>query len=149
MDCNVFSGEISRFIRPQSFPLGIKLLKKGDELPAEALRPLKYGVKISLCQWTTMARRWGRILGALAEDINCTPCLAALGLKKMADAHDLAAYFLEMGYFEPSRQPELPQRLWNRFPPGRGEGSQFSRSIWPRSNRMSSLSTEPPRRWPA
>jgi len=98
MDYQLFSEEIARLVRPQSYPLGIKLLKGGEPLPSEAVRPAKYGIKISLCQWTTMARRWERILGVEAQDINCTPCLAALGLKRMQDRSALSRYFLEMGY---------------------------------------------------
>ena len=125
MDCKVFSEEMSRFIRPQSFPLGIKLLKKGEELPAEAVRPLKYGVKIALCQWTTMARRWGRILGAMAEDINCTPCLAALGLKRMAGLQDLSAYFHEMGYFGTIEAAANAAEELEPLPPGEVRGIMF------------------------
>ncbi len=100
MDYKFFSEEITRMIRPQSYLLGVKLLKDINMLPKEAVRPAKYGIKISLCQWTTMARRWGRILGAVADDINCTPCLAALGLKRMENSKALSEYFLDMGYFD-------------------------------------------------
>ena len=99
MDCKTFSDELTRLIRPQSFPIGVKLFDDASRLPQKAARPARYGVKISLCQWTTMARRWGRILGATAADINCTPCLAALGLQQMTDRAALADYFMEMGYF--------------------------------------------------
>lgn len=100
MDYETCSEEISRMIRPQSFPLGVKLVKGIDQLPKGAARPSQYGIKISLCQWTTMARRWGRVLGAVAEDINCTACLAALGLKRLVNRIHLSQYFLEMGYFD-------------------------------------------------
>ena len=79
----------------QSFPLGVKIVKKGETLPEGSTRPSKYDLKISLCQWTTMARRWGRNVGVLTDDINCTPCLAALGLKKLES--DFATYLLDMG----------------------------------------------------
>ena len=85
MDYKAYSEEISKMVRPQTFPIGVKFVKDIDKLPAEAVRPTKYGIKISLCQWTTMARRWGRIVGAVAEDINCTPCLAALGLQRLEE----------------------------------------------------------------
>jgi uncharacterized protein (DUF169 family) len=83
MDYKAYSEEISKMVRPQTFPIGVKFVKDIDQLPSQAVRPSKYNIKISLCQWITMARRWGRILGAVAEDINCTPCLAALGLKRL------------------------------------------------------------------
>jgi uncharacterized protein (DUF169 family) len=119
MDWKTYSDELNRLIRPQSFPLGVKLLPGGNELPGKATRPAKYGIQISLCQWTTMARRWGRILGATAEDINCTPCLAALGLKRMAEPSALAAYFMEMGYFETPDGAERAVDELGVLPPGR------------------------------
>jgi uncharacterized protein (DUF169 family) len=100
VNLKIFSEKLSKLIRPQSHPLGVKLLQPGEQLPEEAIRPAKYGIEISLCQWTTMARRWGRILGAVADDINCTPCLAALGLKQMKNDDALSEYFLDMGYFD-------------------------------------------------
>ena len=100
MNFKTFSDKLSKLIRPQSHPLGVKLLQSGEQLPKEAIRPAKYGIKISLCQWTTMARRWGRVLGAMSDDINCTPCLAALGLKQMKVDEALSEYFLDMGYFD-------------------------------------------------
>ena len=100
MDCQVYADVLTRMIRPQSFPLGVKLYKDSGELPEKAVRPAKYGIQISLCQWITMARRWGRILGAVAEDINCSPCLAALGLRRLESHAPLAEYFMDMGYFD-------------------------------------------------
>jgi uncharacterized protein (DUF169 family) len=114
VDCKSFSEEITRMIRPQSFPLGMKLLKEENRLPEKAISPAKYGIKISLCQWTTMARRWGRILGAVADDINCTPCLAALGLKRMENSNALSEYFLEMGYLD---NIELAEKATKKIEP--------------------------------
>lgn len=118
MDHQFFSEEIARLVRPQSYPLGVKLFKGDDPLPPEAVRPSKYGIKISLCQWTTMARRWGRILGVEAEDINCTPCLAALGLKRMQDRAALSRYFLEMGYVDRIELAEKAANQLDPIPPG-------------------------------
>jgi len=106
MDVQVYMEELTRLIRPQSFPLGVSVFQHPDDLPKEAIRPAKYGIQISLCQWTTLARRWGRIAGATAADINCTPCLAALGFKRLEDPGHLAAYFVEMGYFENRERAE-------------------------------------------
>ena len=99
MNYQDFSDGITKLIRPQSYPLGLKLVKESSQLPEKAARPSKYGIKISICQWITMARRWGRTLGAMADDINCSPCLAALGLKRMESDKALAEYFRDMGYF--------------------------------------------------
>jgi uncharacterized protein (DUF169 family) len=118
MDYQAFSESIARLVRPQSFPIGMKLMKDSSGLPEDAVRPSKYGINISLCQWITMARRWGRLVGAVAEDINCSPCLAALGLKKMENSKALAAYFLEMGYFASMELAEMATKRLDPIPAG-------------------------------
>ena len=125
MDFKAFAEELSRLVRPQSHPLGVKLVKDPEALPQGAVRPSKYGIKISLCQWITMARRWGRQVGAVAEDINCTPCLAALGLKQMPDAQALAAYFMEMGYFSTMALAEKALQKLDPLPAGEIGGVAF------------------------
>jgi uncharacterized protein (DUF169 family) len=114
MDIQTYAHKISEMIRPQSYPLGVKIMKEEDSLPQGFMKPEKYGIQISLCQWTTLARRWGRFAGLLAEDINCSPCLAALGLKKLEDRNDLATYFLDMGYFDTI---ELARRATEQLDP--------------------------------
>jgi uncharacterized protein (DUF169 family) len=101
------------------------LVKNGNQLPAEAIRPSKYGIKISLCQWTTMARRWGRILGAVANDINCTPCLAALGLKQMKRKEALSEYFLDMVYFDNIELAKNATKELDIIPTGEISGLMF------------------------
>ena len=114
MDLPACVDALNRMIRPQSFPLGMKIYKDAGHLPEKAVRPAKYGIRISLCQWTTTARRWGHVLGAVAEDVNCSPCLAALGLRRLEDPGALAAYFMEMGFFE---NPELAARAVGELDP--------------------------------
>jgi uncharacterized protein (DUF169 family) len=125
MDYEAYSEEISRMIRPQSFPLGVKLVQEADSLPEGAVRPSKYGIRISLCQWTTMARRWGRVVGAVAEDISCTPCLAALGLRGLENRRHLSEYFLEMGYFDRMELAEMATRELDPIPFGEIGGVAF------------------------
>lgn len=125
MDCGICSEEISRMVRLSSIPIGMKFVKDIDELPKEAVRPAKYGIKISLCQWTTMARRWGRILGAVAEDINCTPCLAALGLRQLETKTHLSEYFVDMGYFDSIDLAEKATSSLDLIPFGEINGTAF------------------------
>ena len=91
---------LRELIRPRTDPLGAALISGGDSFPEHAIRPAKYGIRVSLCQWTTMARTWGRTVGVLPEDINCSACLAALGLMRLESPDHLAEYLLAMGYFE-------------------------------------------------
>lgn len=100
MDYKAYSETLMKLIMPQSFPLGVKILKKGDTIPDKVVRPGKFGIQIAMCQWTTLARRWGWNVCAMAEDINCTPCLAGFGFRKLQDKADLIRFFMEMGYFD-------------------------------------------------
>jgi len=98
MDYEKYSEAIMRMVMPQSFPIGIKILKKDDSLPDGVVRPGKFGIRVSMCQWTNLARRWGWVVGAMAEDINCTPCLAGFGFKKLKSKSDFAQFAMDMGY---------------------------------------------------
>jgi uncharacterized protein (DUF169 family) len=89
-----------RMVMPQSFPLGAKIVKKDDPFPDGVVRPSKFGLKVAMCQWITLARRWGWIVGAMAEDINCSPCLAGFGFKKLQDQADFVQFLMDMGYFD-------------------------------------------------
>jgi uncharacterized protein (DUF169 family) len=122
MNIQTYADKISQMIRPQSFPLGVKIIKEENSLPQGVMRPSKYGIQISLCQWTTLARRWGRFAGVLAEDINCSPCLAALGLKKLEDRTDLARYFLDMGYFDTIELAQSVTEQLDPIPAGKIKG---------------------------
>jgi uncharacterized protein (DUF169 family) len=108
MDYKKHFDVIMRRVMPQSFPIGIKMIMQEDTFPEEIVRPKKYGIKVALCQWTNLARRWGWVVGATANDISCTPCLAAFGFRKVQDKADLAQFFVNMGYFS---SPDLAMTI--------------------------------------
>ena len=99
MDWKQINKTLCEMIRPQTVALGLKIVAPGTTLPEAATRPARYGIQVSACQWFTLARRWNRVAGLTAEDVNCSPCLAALGWMAGADSDDLADYFMDMGYF--------------------------------------------------
>ncbi|MGD8368860.1 MAG: DUF169 domain-containing protein [Desulfobacterales bacterium] len=107
-------GRLNRMMRLRTAPVGVKFLSPKEPLPPGALRPAKYGIRISLCQWTTLARTWGRMAAVQVEDINCTPCLAAMGWMRLENPGDLARYFMDMGYFE---SPELAESALAQLDP--------------------------------
>jgi len=100
MDCKRCSETIIKLVMPQSFPIGIKILKDHHPLPQGVVRPGKFGIKIAMCQWINLARRWGWVVAAMAEDINCTPCLAGFGFKRLKNRSDFAQFAVDMGYFD-------------------------------------------------
>ena len=98
MDYKEFSGKLMRYLMPQSYPLGVKIIRGDDTMPDDAATPAKFGITIALCQWTTLARRWGWIAGAAKSDISCTPCLVGFGMKQLRERDDLTQFIMEMGY---------------------------------------------------
>ena len=48
---------LMKMVKLHSYPIGIKILKEGDPVPKNATFPRKYGIKVDLCQWMTLARR--------------------------------------------------------------------------------------------
>jgi hypothetical protein len=58
MDYKAYSEEISKMVRPQTFPIRVKIVKDNDNLPAGSVRPSKYGIKISLFRQAIVNRFW-------------------------------------------------------------------------------------------
>lgn len=77
-----FAKVLEQHLRQATFPIGVKLLKSGDELPPKCRRPrADLGVQIALCQSIAMARRYGWTLAVAESDLNCPLALTAFGYK--------------------------------------------------------------------
>jgi uncharacterized protein (DUF169 family) len=63
---------LSQYVRPEAFPLAIRMLKSGEVVPEKARRPHRdLSVQITTCMGYTMARRYGWMLAMTRDDINC------------------------------------------------------------------------------
>jgi uncharacterized protein (DUF169 family) len=70
---------LTSYIRPQTFPVAIKMAKSANEVPLKARRPKRdLGCPMPVCQVITIARRYGWIMAMGKEDMWCP--LAAIGL---------------------------------------------------------------------
>ena len=64
--------EISRRLCLKTFPLAVKLLEKEEDIPEEAMRPLRdLGYHLELCQAYATSRREGTLIAMLKEDMWC------------------------------------------------------------------------------
>lgn len=80
MDLSQVNEALSIYIRPQTFPLAIRLCRSEGELPQRARRPLRdLGFVITLCQALGMARRYGWLLALDVNDQACPYGSLALG----------------------------------------------------------------------
>jgi len=80
MDNQAVVQAIEQYVRPQTFPLAIKLGRKGEEPPPRARWPKKdLGVRVPVCQAIGIARRYGWTMALRHEDQSCPFGSLALG----------------------------------------------------------------------
>jgi uncharacterized protein (DUF169 family) len=80
MDLKKLNDALNTYIRPNTFPVAIKLLKSESEIPQKVRRPAKdLGYQVTLCQAVGLARRyrWTMVIGN--EDQCCMGGAAAMG----------------------------------------------------------------------
>ncbi len=71
---------LSTYIKPQNYPLAIKMLGREDESPQDAEWPLKdYGASFTLCQALALGRREGSAIVLDRESQSCPIALVGLG----------------------------------------------------------------------
>ena len=80
MDVKQVTDTLNFYIRPQTFPLALKLCQSESELPERARRPLRdLGYQIALCQGEGLARRYGWTMAIGKEDQCCAGGATAMG----------------------------------------------------------------------
>src|SRR5947209_3077368 len=89
IDAKTADRELHFYIRPQTFPVAIRMLKPGEEIPEKAKRPARDFKKLSMnCQVIDMARRYGWMIALTREDHICSLGIAALGFEKPTHLHN-------------------------------------------------------------
>ncbi|CAM5796849.1 MULTISPECIES: DUF169 domain-containing protein [Brevibacillus] len=74
---------IQSFIRPDTFPVGIKIVKSQSELPAKAKRPSQdLGYLITICQAVSFSRRYGWTIAMNGADLSCPIAQVAFGYEE-------------------------------------------------------------------
>ena len=88
IDVKTADRELQFYIRPQTFPVAIRMLRPGEEIPERARRPARDFKKLSMnCQVVDMARRYGWMIALTREDSICSLGIAALGFEKPTHLH--------------------------------------------------------------
>lgn len=79
MDNKELNRKIEQYIRPLTFPVGVKI-SSGRDLPDGYRRPQElFGHRINICQGVNMARRYGWNFGFLQEDMSCPLSILIFG----------------------------------------------------------------------
>jgi uncharacterized protein (DUF169 family) len=75
------AGDLERYLRLQTYPLAIKLLRAESDIPAEAKRPKRDdGCQYNLCQAFALSRRNGYTIAMLTEDMYCFEPVIGYGM---------------------------------------------------------------------
>jgi MtaA/CmuA family methyltransferase len=119
IDVKTADRELQFYIRPQTFPVAIRMLRPGEEIPERARRPVRDFKKLSMnCQVIDMARRYGWTLVLTREDSICSLGIAALGFEKPTHLHN-SGTLCEGMYTESKDAGQRSEAAVDRF--GKGE----------------------------
>ncbi len=84
------SEQIEKQMRVDSYPIAVKLIKKMEDIPDNAVRPVNdLGYSLSTCQAFSYSRRRGLTVAQLKEDMWCPEPVMGFGLEETPE------YFLE------------------------------------------------------
>jgi uncharacterized protein (DUF169 family) len=110
---------LQTYVRPQTFPVAVKMLESEKEIPEKTRRPFKQlGKKIAICQGIGMARKLGWAVAMGKEDMQCSLGAAPFGFFKNTEFFDEGN--LAAGMFTTSKEAGKKQEdLVDRFEFGR------------------------------
>ena len=117
-DVKTADRELQTYIRPQTFPVAIRMLRPGEPIPERAKRPARDFKKLSMnCQVIDMARRYGWMIALTREDHICSLGIAALGFEKPTHLHS-SGTLCEGMYTETKDAGQRSEAAVDRFDKG-------------------------------
>lgn len=109
---------LNRYIRPDTFPLAIRMLKAGEAIPEGVKVPSKsMGEQWIVCQSIGVARRYGWALAVGKEDVICPLASIAFGFHKPNDAYLKGFASVGMYCKDEAAASNLEAATW-KFEPG-------------------------------
>jgi MtaA/CmuA family methyltransferase len=118
IDVTTADRELQVYIRPQTFPVAIRMLRPGEAIPDKARRPARDFKKLSMnCQVIDMARRYGWTIALTRDDHICSLGIAALGFEKPTHLHN-SGTLCEGMYTETKEAGVRSEAAVDRFDPG-------------------------------
>jgi MtaA/CmuA family methyltransferase len=118
IDVKSADHELQTYIRPQTFPVAIRMLRPDEPIPDRARRPARDFKKLSMnCQVIDMARRYGWTLVLTREDSICSLGIAALGFEKPTHLHN-SGTLCEGMYTESKEAGQRSEAAIDRFKEG-------------------------------
>ncbi len=75
---------LNEHLRLDTYPVGVAFVNGESEFPPKTRTVSYWGLKMSICQIISLARKWDMLIGARPEDINCASAQLAFGWFKVA-----------------------------------------------------------------
>lgn len=80
LDLENIEETLNKYIRPQTFPVAIKMVSSEEKVPEKGRKPKKdLGVRMPVCQGISIARRYGWLIAMGKEDMLCPLGALTLG----------------------------------------------------------------------
>ncbi len=118
IDAKTADTELGTYIRPQTFPVAIRMLKPGEEIPERAKRPARDFKKLSMsCQVIDMARRYGWTIALTREDHICSLGIIAIGFDKPLPIYNVGT-LCEGMYTETKEAGQRSEAAIDKLTPG-------------------------------
>jgi uncharacterized protein (DUF169 family) len=91
--------KIREYVNPSTFPVAIKFVEDGSQIPSSARRPLRdLGVKMAPCQGAAMARRYGWTVAFGKDDVGCAIAAHTYNWKRLTEESGAVKFLTRMNY---------------------------------------------------
>lgn len=88
-DPKELATQIERYVRPDSLPLGIRMVEREEDIPARARRPGRdLQVESALCQGLSISRSYGWTVAISRKDISCPIAATLFGFEPRTEYFD-------------------------------------------------------------
>lgn len=117
----VLERALGTYVRPDTFPLGVRMQSPGEEVPEGMRIPSRdVGEQWIVCQSIGIARRFGWAVAVGREDVICPLAAIAFGFRHLNGSYLAGDAALGMYCSAPEPAAALEAATW-RFEPGRYE----------------------------
>lgn len=119
MELQKVNEALNNYIRPQTFPVAVKMVSSASEIPEKARMPKRdLGLTMPVCQGIALARRLGWLMAMGEEDMLCPLGTLTLGLvpakKKFLDGSFNVPFWVESQEVRAKMNQSLPRLEYGR-----------------------------------
>lgn len=120
MDLQQASQTIEKYVRPQTFPVAVRLLDSKETVPEKTKQPQRdFGASMPVCQGVALARRYGWSLAMGQKDMLCPLGSLPLGLvpakQKLLDGEYNIPFWVKDQSVRSRLIQSLPRLPYGRF----------------------------------